>query len=243
MQNNTSTKDAEPQAPSLPTSIPAVILAGGQSQRLRLQGLYKWELPFSDQKNILQYIIHKIKRQSSQVLINGPYLEGEDCENKDQFKQYSLPLIRDKLDAFQGPLAGLFTAIRWAKEHQHDWVMTLACDSPFFPDNLLEQLHQKMQSLNKVKNKKQGIIISSKSRLHPIFGLWSTSLLKPLELTLTNAKGENRSLSITRWAKQYAEVLKIETHTKNNNSYDPFFNINTLEDYQIALSIIADSTR
>ncbi|MGH1440168.1 MAG: molybdenum cofactor guanylyltransferase [Cellvibrionaceae bacterium] len=264
MQNNTLNNSLKHSS----STIPAIILAGGQSQRLRLEGQYKWQLPFNNKQNLLQYIINKISKQSDKVLINGPFIkegilrntaDGENSKETDDLSQYSLPLIHDKFPDFQGPLAGLFTALKWAKDNSHPWVMTLACDSPFFPDDLLKQLYVALRlnheancstekNLGNEIKKKQAIVASSHGRMHPIFGIWSTTLLTPLENKLNAPSKEKRSRSITQWAHQYAEVIDIkltkidsksnESYKSHSNSHDAFFNINTIEDYHQAQSII-----
>jgi len=244
MHNEYSSNDL----PRDPKSIPAVILAGGQSQRLRLNNQYKWQLPFSDNKTLLEYIIDKICKQSTQVLINAPFISSNisskkaDASHQDnivnELKTYSLPIIHDILPHFQGPLAGLLSSLPWAKDQHHPWVMTLACDTPFFPDDLLFQLSEQAQTLNKTNNDKLAISVSSQDRIHPIFGLWSTELLPLLSRHIQKESTEKRLRSISFWAQKHADIIKLPSPHNKSNGYDPFFNINTPDDYQKALVIM-----
>lgn len=237
------------ELPCDPRSVPAIILAGGQSQRLRINHHYKWQLPFANNKTLLHYIINKISKQSEHVIINSPYINLEkngthtNSSIHNDLSAYSLPIVNDVLPGFQGPLAGLLSCLLWAKKQGHPWVMTLACDTPFFPDNLLSQLFIQAQTPNKnnAYNNNLAITVSSNERIHPIFGLWSTELLAPLQQHIQTKPHEKRLLSISLWAKKHASIVKIET-TENKN-YDPFFNINTPDDYQKALAIIIDNKK
>ncbi|MFT6388241.1 MAG: molybdopterin-guanine dinucleotide biosynthesis protein A [Cellvibrionaceae bacterium] len=231
-----------------PESIPVVILAGGQSQRLRLNNQYKWQLPFADNGTLLNYIIGKISKQSKHVLINAPFISSEKVDspgydnNYNDLNTYFLPIIHDILPNFQGPLAGLLTSLKWAKDHNHPWVMTLACDTPFFPDDLLSQLSKQVQTLNKnnTTSDKLAITVSSQDRIHPTFGLWSTELLPLLNNHIQINSNEKRLRSISLWAQKHAAIIKIKSTHNKSNDYDPFFNINTPDEYQQALTIITN---
>ena len=251
------------------TSIPVVILAGGQSNRLQVGNSLKWQLPFSSshafdnnhyldsllinnntlppvfreyKKTLLAFIIERLRTQTDRIIINGPYIENSEL------KKYKLPIISDQLSGFQGPLSGILTALYWAKEQGIPWVATVSCDTPFFPEDLLQTLSNDI--LDKPKNsKKRAAIAAYKNRTHPTFGLWSIELYEPLKLAM---EVEN-SRALNRWALQYATTvefkaspdikdstelkgsLKVKGTTIAKAVTDPFFNINTLDDYKEAL--------
>ena len=48
-----------------------------------------------------------------------------------------------KWRGFLGPLAGILTAMKWAKDIGYEKVITVAVDTPLFPENLLKELYQK----------------------------------------------------------------------------------------------------
>lgn len=250
------------------TSIPVVILAGGQSNRLRVGNNLKWQLPFNTshtfdgnhypddflgkpldslliKKNTLQpiscehnqtllaFIIERLKIQTNCIIINGPYIENSEL------KKYKLPIISDQLPDFQGPLSGILTALHWAKENGIPWVATVSCDTPFFPEHLLQTLSKDM--LNQQEDsKKRAAIAVYKERTHPTFGLWSSELYEPLKLAME--VGNSRALN--SWALQYAKTVEFEESpdfkesTMGKKKSDPFFNINTLDDYKEALSYL-----
>lgn len=256
--------------------IPVVILAGGQSNRLQIGNKLKWQLPFnsvhssdsnqnqdnfidnsknifSDKKmashsicrsqTLLSFIIERLKIQTNCIVINGPFIANNEL------KKYKLPIISDQLPDFQGPLSGILTALHWAREQGIPWIATVSCDTPFFPENLLQILSTSM--LNGHRDiKKRAAIAIYKERTHPTFGLWSVELYELLKqaIEVDNSRGLNR------WALQYAktvefkephkfkespdvkELTQFKESTTRTKMIDPFFNINTLDDYKEALS-------
>lgn len=220
-------------SPFLARQIPVVILAGGQSHRLNINDKLKWQLPFVDtgkvsniNQTLLSFIIKRLTLQTNHILINGPFIKNAALD------QYQLPVIDDSLPDFQGPLSGILTALSWAKSNHQPWVATVSCDSPFFPQHLLSTLSANLDG-------KQAAIAQYNSHTHPTFGLWSTTLYEPLK----NAIDVEHVRAVNRWALQYCTTVEF---TEQNNEpagsskpIDPFFNINTLEDYQQALSHLA----
>ena len=276
------------------TSIPVVILAGGQSSRLRVGNNLKWQLPFfrgfiADENSyrdgsspqfsnsssnsyfdhsfvdnnappvvchqpsptLLSFIIDRLKMQTNRIIINGPHLQNNALET------YSLPIIADLLSDFQGPLSGILTALHWAKKQNIPWVATVSCDTPFFPKNLLQTLSDNIPnghpdnplrtlSDHNVNNEanNQAAIAVYQQRTHPTFGLWSQELYEPLKRALTI----DANRAVNRWALKHATKVNFEASTEawvstrreqlfeGPSAIDPFFNINTLHDYQQALN-------
>jgi molybdopterin-guanine dinucleotide biosynthesis protein A len=200
--------------------IPTVIIAGGQSRRLQLGGQPKWQLPFGKQ-TLLNYIISQLEKQTSKIAINAPYSPAIPLNRED------LDLIYDIYPNFCGPLAGLHSALSWAQEHGYDWVATTPCDSPFFPPNLLQQLTKATQTTQHL-----AAIARCSNQVHPVFGLWSTELLAPLAEYIAE---EDRSRSLYKWALAYAHIVDFPLRDTSTVLIDPFLNINTPEDYQLAL--------
>ncbi len=221
----------------LANNIPVVILAGGQSNRLKVDHKLKWQLSFDDEtrkaspsdiypkteQTLLAFIIKRLKLQTDCILINGPFIKNKDLN------QYKLPIIDDSLADFQGPLSGILTALSWAKNNHQPWVVTVSCDSPFFPDHLLQTLARNL-------NGKKAAIAMHNTRTHPTFGLWSVALYESLK----NAVEVEHIRAVNRWALQYSNTVEFKAkHTESmghSEPIDPFFNINTLADYQQALS-------
>ena len=76
---------------------------------------------------------------------------------------------------------------------------------------------------------------SSHGRKHNIFGLWSIELYEKLHDDLINKK--------IRKVQDWIEKNKITNVEFNFKEYDPFFNINTLDDLEAAKKIIKNEKK
>ncbi len=190
-----------------------VILAGGQSRRFG--GGYKTLYKFN-KISILDRIIQNFKKLKIEIVLNVN-------SNEDQFLKTGLHLIKDELENFQGPLAGIYSSMKWVLENRKniEWIFTSPSDTPFLNKSLVN----KFLSTN-YNNKTNIIIAKSSNKTHPVIGFWHISLIKSLEEFLAN---DNRK--IMHWVEgQNYEILNFEN--KNN-----FFNINTQEDLEEAIKI------
>jgi molybdopterin-guanine dinucleotide biosynthesis protein A len=143
--------------------------------------------------------------------------------NKDQFSKTNLNLIKDELENFQGPLAGIYSSMKWVLENRKniEWIFTSPSDTPFLNKSLVN----KFLSTN-YNNKTNIVIAKSSNKTHPVIGFWHISLIKSLEEFLAK---DNRK--IMHWVEgQNYEILNFEN--KNN-----FFNINTQADLEEAIKI------
>jgi molybdopterin-guanine dinucleotide biosynthesis protein A len=190
-----------------------VILAGGQSRRFG--GGYKTLYTFN-KISILDRIIQNFKKLEVEIVLNAN-------SNEDQFLKTGLHLIKDELENFQGPLAGICSSMKWVLENRKniEWIFTSPSDTPFLNKNLVN----KFLSTN-YNNKTKIVIAKSSNKTHPVIGFWHISLIKSLEEFLAK---ENRK--IMHWVEgQNYEILNFEN--KNN-----FFNINTKTDLEEAIKI------
>ncbi len=205
-------------------------MAGGQSQRLRLNDQFKWELPFGPENNLLSYIINKARQQTKQLLLNGPApLENGQCtELTEALAHYGVDIIPDEISTIKGPLNGLLSCLHWGQAQKYPWIAVFACDTPFFPDDLLTQL---LSPIKENITHAKAVTLSHNERLHPTFGLWSTDLHDELK----SRAEETGIYSLSKWAHIYAHVISIKS---TRDDIDPFFNINTPADYQDALKHI-----
>ena len=72
--------------------------------------------------------------------------------------------------------------------------------------------------------------MKSKNTRHNIFGLWSLELYEKLELALN--RGDRK---VELWANEIG-VKTIDFDIENNK--DPFFNVNTKQDLEIAKKLL-----
>ena len=190
-----------------------VILAGGQSRRFG--GGYKTLYTFN-KISILDRIIQNFKKLEVEIVLNAN-------SNEDQFLKTGLHLIKDELENFQGPLAGLCSSMKWVLENRKniEWIFTSPSDTPFLNKNLVNKF------LSTDYNNKTNIIIAkSSNKTHPVIGFWHISLIKSLEEFLAKD-----NIKIMHWVeRQNFEILNFEN--KNN-----FFNINTQADLEEAIKI------
>ena len=85
--------------------VPAVILSGGKSRRM--DGNDKAFISIGDQ-TLLEMIVNRLERQTSEIAINTN-------SNSHRYSGLGLPILNDEIKGFLGPLAGIFTAMNWAK--------------------------------------------------------------------------------------------------------------------------------
>ena len=123
-----------------------------------------------------------------------------------------------------GPLAGILTGLNWAKKKKFGWIVTYACDAPFFPKDLTKKLLS-----HAIKRKKDIVIAKSGGRNHPVFGIWSTSLTKSLKTALKKKK--IRKMDV--WIEEHNFSVVNFVYDK----IDPFFNINDQKDLKRANKI------
>ncbi|MDB4860733.1 molybdenum cofactor guanylyltransferase [Alphaproteobacteria bacterium] len=190
-----------------------VILAGGQSRRFG--GGYKTLYTFN-KISILDRIIQNFSKLEMEIVLNVN-------SNEDQFLETGLHLIKDELENFQGPLAGIYSSMKWVLENRKniEWIFTSPSDTPFLNKSLVN----KFLSTN-YNNKTNIVIAKSSNKTHPVIGFWHISLIKSLEEFLAK---DNRK--IMHWVEgQNYEILNFEN--KNN-----FFNINTQADLEEAIKI------
>ena len=190
-----------------------VILAGGQSRRFG--GGYKTLNKFN-KISILDRIIQNFSKLEMEIVLNVN-------SNEDQFLKTGLHLIKDELENFQGPLAGIYSSMKWVLENRKniEWIFTSPSDTPFLNKSLVN----KFLSTN-YNNKTNIVIAKSSNKTHPVIGFWHISLIKSLEEFLAK---DNRK--IMHWVEgQNYEILNFEN--KNN-----FFNINTQADLEEAIKI------
>ena len=194
-------------------NIVGVILAGGLARRMGggdkcLQSL--------GTQTLLELSIQRLRPQVGPLLLN---VNGDAA----RFQDYDLPKAADTVPGFAGPLAGILTGMRWAQEQapQSEWLLSVAADTPFFPQDLAVRLVQQAQS-------DQALIAVAESgdHIHPVFGLWHVSLADHLHKALV----EQDTRKIFRWMKQHPWTQV----TFATQPIDPFFNINSPDDLQRA---------
>ncbi len=191
------------------------ILIGGKSSRMGggIKSLKKF-----NNKTIFERIYEIIKVQTDNIILNT------NLNNK-YFNRFNIPIVNDKITGFLGPLAGIHSSLIWTKNNlpEIDWLVSIAGDTPFIPNNLIKKLYNRA-----ILDKKKIVLAKSNSKAHPVIGIWNISLIDNLENYLNN--GDRK---IILWA----ESIGLSYCKFNESSYDPFYNINYLEDLKKAEKI------
>ena len=193
-------------------NILGAILAGGKSKRMGKDKLF---LELND-KMLIEHTIDKVKKYLKDMIV-------VTNQKNEYFLKKKLITVKDCIEGQLGPLVGILTAMKWAKENLKEcsWVATFPCDTPFFPETIIKKFIEKSK-------KKDSLLLcaSSHGRKHNIFGLWSLDLYDKLENDLVNKK--------IRKVQDWTEKNKIKNLEFKFKDYDPFFNINTKEDLEFA---------
>ena len=191
-----------------------VILAGGLSKRFG--GGFKTFAKFNN-KSIFERIESNLKTNKIDIVINTNFSD-------EKFINKNYLIIPDLEKDFKGPLAGIYASMNWLiKKHPNKyWIFTVPSDTPFLPNNLLENF------LSKYDESKQIFIARCDQKLHPVVGMWNVSLIDDLKNYLN---GKNRK--IMDWVVRHNyKFVDFET-----NNFDNFFNINTINDLNKAAEI------
>lgn len=188
-----------------------IILAGGQSRRMG--GGDKCLLEIGGMP-LLSHVIDRLKPQVSEMILNA---NGDSM----RFDAFNMPVVADSITGFAGPLAGVLAGMDYAAEHGFDDIVTVAADTPFFPNTLLTALIQAREtagtplSMAMTPDPKRGL-----SR-HPTFGLWSVALRDDLRGAINAGTSK-----VVAWTEPHGCAQAVFP----TDPIDPFFNVNTPDD-------------
>ena len=183
-------------------SILATILSGGRATRMN--GVDKG-LVLLQQKPLIAHVIARLKPQVDEIFINAN-------REIDTYKAFGLPVLEDENADFIGPLAGFSLGLQHAK---HDYVLTVPCDSPLLPHDLVKRLFDGLAA-----SRMDIAVASSDGNVHPVFCLMKKSVLPSLIAYL--AAGE-RKVSAWQKSQHYIEM-------DFSDCDEAFTNLNTFED-------------
>ncbi len=204
------------------TDLPGVILAGGLSTRMGGGDKCLRELGGLP---ILDRVLARLRPQANPIAINA---NGDP----DRFAAYGLPVLADSIDGFAGPLAGVLAGMDWAHGIGSEWIVTVAADTPFFPNDLATRLQD---GANRARVPLT-MAVSADARTgrmarHPTFGLWSVSLRDDLRRSL-----EEGVRKVIDWTGPH----ECERVMFPVGAVDPFFNVNTPDDMNTAKLLLRD---
>lgn len=193
-------------------SIAGVVLAGGRSTRMG--GGDKGLLALAG-RPVLAHVVARLSPQVKTLALNA---NGDPS----RLTAFGLPVIRDTVEGFAGPLAGILAGLQWTTTATSlNWMATAAADTPFLPGDMVSRLAAACAG------KPERIAVAcSDSRRHPVFALWPVSLREPLKQAL--AAGERRVSAFL----DAQDCVDVEFPAQGCGKFtvDPFFNINTPAD-------------
>ena len=187
--------------------VPCVILAGGKGRRMG--GKDKALIPLLD-RPLLSYVLESISGHVAPIALNIN-------TNLDKFSEFGYEIIEDPIKGHLGPLAGILASLNWARKLNQKWVMTLPCDTPFLPKNIVKEII-------KLKNKELDVdlvVAQSKGYNHPVIALWKSDLNLKLEKALNEGI---RKIDIFTSS---LKVAYVDFDKINNDNFDPFTNLNS----------------
>jgi len=191
-----------------------VVLAGGRATRMG--GGDKGALML-DGRPLLTRCINRLAPQVDHLVLNA---NGDPT----RFAQYGLDVVCDSIPGFAGPLAGVLAGMDWAAEQGADFVISVAVDTPFFPQDLVKRLRASGPlALAATPDPVR------KPNRHPTFGLWPVALREDLRAALRNG---------LRKVVVWTEAHGAATVSFPVDRFDPFFNINTPEDLTAAEALL-----
>lgn len=184
--------------------VTGIVLAGGQGRRMG--GVDKGLQPLNG-RPMVAWAIERLAPQVDEILLNAN-------QNIEAYARLGQRVVPDSLGGFAGPLAGLHAGLQAAAQ---PLVVTVPCDSPFLPLDLVSRLKSFL-------NGKDLAVAKTGDQAHPVFALVRRSVLPHLERFLA---GGGRK--IDAW---YATLAVVEVSF--DDEPDAFRNINTLDELSAA---------
>ena len=184
--------------------VTGIVLAGGQGRRMG--GVDKGLQPLRG-KPLAAWVLERLAPQVDEIVINAN-------QNLESYARFGHRVVPDEVGGFAGPLAGLHAGLSAIRS---DIAVTVPCDSPFLPADLVARLRGALGA-NDLAVAKTG------DQPHPVFSLVRRSVHAHLAKYLA---GGGRK--IDAW---YASLKVVEVPF--DDEADAFRNINTREELKDA---------
>jgi molybdopterin-guanine dinucleotide biosynthesis protein A len=184
------------------SDVTGVILAGGQGSRMG--GVDKGLQPFRG-RPMVAHVIDRLAPQVAELLINAN-------RNAEAYGGFGYRVIADEIEGFAGPLAGFERGLAHASR---ELVVTVPCDSPFLPADLVQRLRVALLSAGA-----QLAVAKTGDQAHPVFSLMRRDVHESLRAFLSSGQRK-----IDKW---YAALKVVEVAFDDEPG--GFLNINTREE-------------
>jgi molybdenum cofactor guanylyltransferase len=194
---------------TIPTAdITGVILAGGRGSRMG--GADKGLQNFNGMPLALHTLM-RLQPQVGEVMVNAN-------RNLGAYESFGVPVWPDVLGDYPGPLAGFLTAL---ERCETPWLVTVPCDTPLFPQDLVTRLAAAAQEHDAEIAMAAAREEDGQIRPQPVFCLMRVELMESL-VKFTQIGGRK----IDAWTAQHKTV--IVTFDQPGDEARAFFNANTL---------------
>jgi molybdopterin-guanine dinucleotide biosynthesis protein A len=182
--------------------ITGVVLAGGRGRRM---GGEDKGLMFYQGRPLVASALDALRLATGTVLINAN-------RNVQEYARLGHPVICDLTNSFDGPLAGLLSALRSA---QTDYVLTVPCDCPLVDGALLGRLYRRLMATGA-----EVCVAHDGERIQPLFLLVERRLAGDLAAYLQSGQRKVES-----WLRSHPLAL-----ADYSDHPELFVNINTREE-------------
>lgn len=198
-----------------------LLLAGGQSRRMG--GGDKALRPLGG-ITLIERVIERLRPQVETLLLNA---NGDPA----RFAKFGLPMVRDGVPDFAGPLAGVLAGLDWTAAHRQDCsiVASVATDAPFLPADLVARLIEGIE-----RESADLACAASGGRSHPVFGLWPVRLREDLRRAVVD-EGIRK---VDLWTARH----RLIAVAFSERPIDPFFNANRPEDFEAAEALLSTAS-
>lgn len=170
--------------------ITAVILAGGRGTRMG--GADKGLLDYQGQP-MVAHVMQRIQPQVDQVMINAN-------RHLEQYQAFGVPVVTDANTHFDGPLAGMQAGMHHANT---DWILSVPCDAPLLPLDLVSRMQHAIQQLVAVSHPPAMMAIArSASGVHPVVCLMPRQFAADLDAFLQ--QGQRK---VSAWQARHPHVF------------------------------------
>jgi len=198
--------------------ILGVLLSGGLSRRMG--GGDKALLDLGG-KPLIQHVVERFRPQVYDLILNA---NGDPK----RFAALALPVVADEAGDFAGPLAGILSAMHWARRERPNvtYLASVSADAPFVPADLISRLSDALE-----KNPDARVAVAaSRGRRHHVIGVWRLEAEDDIAAAL--ARGERKVETMVD--RLGVVAVEFKDATVDGEAVDPFFNINTPDDLAMA---------
>jgi molybdopterin-guanine dinucleotide biosynthesis protein A len=192
------------------TDITGLVLAGGNGSRMG--GIDKGLQPLRG-RPLAAHALARLAPQVASVAVNAN-------RHRETYAGWGVPVWPDADDSRPGPLAGLLAGLSRCAT---PWLVTVACDTPDFPPDLVARLARAAQDANAPLAMAASPGTGGRPSIEPVFCLLHVGLRQDLEAALRSG-----TRAVRRWALGHPTALA--TFDRPGDDPQAFRNANTLDE-------------